>query len=328
MKFNKHKPLNIARYFFIASWLIQIPTSFAASFDCGKAHRTIEKLICGDGTVSELDQKMQPIYQTAYQSVADPENLKLEQRHWLKERDACKDTACLAQAYRTRLEQLTAGLKATKSCFRLLERKWPEVASGHYPVCVAYLKNLNRFCNEATPTCEYNLDPEIQALSKPDWEAIDPKANLELIAERVKLHNTYQPPSEQYWQVIKPEILRRIDQGMLRLWQTRIRLASNEEPVRVIRADLGCEPIIVVGPDRAQYLTPSTFVVVVDGDTDQISRRYDYLLDGIRDIVLHDSQTYLLQRYPGDDLVIEEPFSVPETGGKGMNSVCVFKPQK
>lgn len=299
-----------------------------ASFDCAKAKTKVEKLVCADPALSKQDETMQSAYQNAYKRTADPAELKIEQRRWLEVRNACKDSRCLVQAYRERLDRLNAILDEPKPCFRLLERKWPEVQSGHYPVCVAYLKNLNRFCKEASSTCEYKLDPEIKELSKPDWEAIDPKANLELIAERVKLHNIFQPPSEQYWQVIKPEILRRIDQGMVRMWQTRIRLANNEEPVRVIRADLGCEPIIVVGPDRAQYQTPSTFVVVLDGDADQINRRYDYLTYGIRDIVLHNGETYLLQRYPGNDLVIEEPFSVSETRGKGMRSVCVFEPQK
>lgn len=313
--------------------LVGLALSFAvqgASFDCAKAKTKVEKLVCADPALSKQDEVMQSAYQNAYKRIADPVGLKIVQRRWLEVRNACKDSRCLMQAYREQLDRLTATLNEPKPCFRLLERKWPEVQSGHYPVCVAYLKNLNRFCKESSSTCEYKLDPEIKELYKPDWEVIDPKANLELIAERVKLHNTSQPPSEQYWQVIKPEIQRRIDQGMVRLWQTRIRLASNEEPVRVIRADLGCEPIIVIGPDRAQYQTSSAFVIVVDESVGQIDRRYDYLLHGVKDVVLHNGQTYLLLRSAiyGDQLVIEEPFSVPETGGKGMNSVCVFEPQK
>lgn len=318
-----------------AAWtmLVGLALSFAAqgaSFDCGKAKTKVEKLVCTNPALSKQDEVMLSTYQNAYKHIADPAGLKIEQRKWLEVRNACKNIACLITAYRTRLASLNEVLAEPKPCFRLLERKWPEVQSGHYPVCVAYLKNLNRFCKESSSTCEYKLDPEIKELSQPKWEAIDPKANVELIAERVKLHNTSLPPSEKYWQVIKPEILRRIDQGMVRLWQTRIRLASNEDPVCVIRADLGCAPIIVIGPDRAQYQTSNAFVIVVEEGTSQLDRRYDYLLPGVEDLVLHDGQTYLLLRSAiyGDDLVLEEPFSARGGYEKGMNSVCVFEPQK
>ncbi|HWR76234.1 MAG TPA: hypothetical protein VN283_03360 [Thiobacillus sp.] len=302
----------------------------AASFDCAKAQTKVEKLVCADLALSKQDEVMLSAYQNAYKHTADPAGLKIEQRKWLGVRNACKDIDCLITAYSTRLTRLNEILAQPKPCFRLLERKWPEVQSGHYPVCVAYLKNLNQFCKEVSSTCEYKLDPEIKELAIPDWEAIDPIANLELIAGRVKWRGGSRPPSENYWQVIKPEVLRRIDQGMVRLWQTRIRLASNEEPVRVIRADLGCEPIVVVGPDRAQYQTANAFVIVVDEGTGQLDRRYDYLLHGVEDVVLHDGQSYLLLRSAiyGDDLVLEEPFSARGGYEKGMNSVCVFEPQK
>lgn len=301
-----------------------------ASFDCAKAKTKVEKLVCADPALSKQDEVMLSAYQNAYKRIADPAGLKIEQRGWLEARNACEDSSCLMQVYRERLDRLNAILDEPKPCFRLLERKWPEVQSGHYPVCVAYLKNLNRFCKEASSTCEYKLDPAIKELGKPGWEAIDPKANLELIAERVKWRGGSRPPSENYWRVIKPEVLRRIDQGIVRLWQTRIRLASNEESVRVIRADLGCEPIVVVGPDRAQYQTANAFVIVVDEGTGQLDKRYDYLLHGVEDMVLHDGQTYLLLRSAiyGDDLVLEEPFSARGGYEKGMNSVCVFEPQK
>lgn len=304
----------------------------AASFDCAKAGTRVEKLICKDKALSLQDDAMHTAYMDALSHVADPVGLKIEQRQWLEARSACKGAQCLAQVYRDRLAKLQAELAEPKPCFRLLEREWSDariVQSGHYPVCVAYLKNLNRFCKQSSSTCEYTLDPEIKELSKPDWEAIDPKANLELIANRVKWRGDSHSPSENYWQIIKPEILRRIDQGMVRLWQTRIRLAGNEETVRVIRADLGCEPIIVIGPDHAQYQTSNAFVIVVEEGTGQLDRRYDYLLPGVKDMVLHNGQTYLLWRLAAydDELVIEEPFSVSETGGKGMRSVCVIKPQ-
>lgn len=302
----------------------------AASFDCAKVDTRTEKLICKDNELSRQDKAMYSAYLDALKHVADPAGLKIEQRRWLEVRNACKDSRCLMQVYRERLDGLNAILAEPKPCFRLLERKWPEVQSGHYPVCVAYLKNLNRFCKEASSACEYKLDPEIKELSQPDWEAIEPKANLELIAEALKWWNSSRPLDENRWQVIEPEILRRIDRGMVRMWQTRIRLANNEEPVHVIRVDPGCERTNVIGSDPAGYNVGGVpFVRVVDDETGRLDKRYDYLLYGVQDLVLHDGQTYLLRlASSGDDLVIEEPFSARDGYEKGMRSVCIFEPQK
>jgi len=157
-KYNKRKAWGVAT---LLSCLISVPSAQAVSFDCAKAQSKVEKLICGNEQASQLDKEMQSAYQEAQAHAADPVSLKTEQRQWLKMRDTCNDVACIIQAYRTRLVSLKAMLTEPKACFRLLERKWPEVASGHYPVCVDFLKNLNSFC-EDMPATKWKKKPFIE----------------------------------------------------------------------------------------------------------------------------------------------------------------------
>lgn len=267
-------------------------------------------------------------YQNAYKRASDPAGLKIEQRKWLEVRNACKDIDCLTTAYRTRLASLNEILAQPKPCFRLLERKWPEVQSGHYPVCVAYLKNLNSFCGESPTACERKLDPVIKELSLPKWEEVDPKANLDLIAQIVKGGNVFTPPSEIRWQVVKPEILSRIDHGAVHMWQARISLTTNGKPELLVRVDWGCMPIDAVGPDGATYRAggiPSS-VYVVDEHTGKLDKRYDYL-ENVEDVVLHDGKAYLLEQsgYHRNSLELGEPFSARGGYEKGKTSVCIFE---
>ena len=330
---------------------MQLLPAQAASFNCGKSKTTVEKLICSNGTVSKLDQKMQSVYQNAYKDTADPVGLKLDQQQWLKLRDTCKDATCLVGVYRTRLDKLKALMTEPKPCFRLLERKWPEVKSGHYPVCVDFLKSLNSFCDEmsatkwkksetgfkimspfkATPrvSCDWKVNPAVNTLKKPRWEALDPKAHLKVIQN---LYQHYYRDPEEKWQPIPPDRLQRINDGQTRLWHTRIDLDRDGQQEHVVRFDdLPCEH----GEGSDFFGLPSQ-IAVVDDNASKIDARYDYLNHGF-DIVVHDDKSYVITSLAGvqvkfesgrvgfrNSLELQEPFSVPETGGKGMASVCVF----
>lgn len=81
----------------------------AASFDCAKAKTPVEKMICSDATLSELDGRLASAYRRALGLASNPEPLKAEQRAWLTtERKRCADVACLRQAYQQRRTALEA----------------------------------------------------------------------------------------------------------------------------------------------------------------------------------------------------------------------------
>ena len=81
--------------------------SSAAGFDCNRATTLVEKLICADQGLSQLDESLSKTYRRVRLSAPDPENSKLEQAQWLREvRDLCTDGKCLEREYRNRLAAL------------------------------------------------------------------------------------------------------------------------------------------------------------------------------------------------------------------------------
>jgi uncharacterized protein len=94
-------------------WTIAFAISInapAASFDCRKASAAVEKMICADGQLSDLDGRLALSYRRALAGAKDPGLLKAEQKTWLTtERSKCADVACLKEAYQRRLSALDAG---------------------------------------------------------------------------------------------------------------------------------------------------------------------------------------------------------------------------
>lgn len=86
----------------------------AASFDCNKAASTTEKLICSDAETSALDGKLQGAYKAALAATDayGKKALAEEQRNWIKyARGICQDSACLRQAYTSRIALLARNEK-------------------------------------------------------------------------------------------------------------------------------------------------------------------------------------------------------------------------
>jgi uncharacterized protein len=78
-----------------------------ASFDYSKASTQTEKSICDSKVLSGWDEFFARVYRFAREKEQDTEQLKVEQRAWLKERNRCKDDrACIENAYTDRLQYL------------------------------------------------------------------------------------------------------------------------------------------------------------------------------------------------------------------------------
>lgn len=87
-----------------------IDSVFAASFDCKQAQSRVEKMICADSELSELDEHLGRYYEGARMSLEGSEAcLKTDQMQWLKSiRDACHDKTCVRTVYLNRLSELDA----------------------------------------------------------------------------------------------------------------------------------------------------------------------------------------------------------------------------
>lgn len=123
-------------------------TSNAASFNCDQANTTVEKLICKDVNLSELDNLLDATY-TNLRKDSKLENDKFlmsDQNHWLKNvRNRCADTLCLTEAYKLRIDTLDPFADKNITCEKM--RKYPQkiftdqidLGSGHNsPIEVDY----------------------------------------------------------------------------------------------------------------------------------------------------------------------------------------------
>jgi uncharacterized protein len=80
----------------------------AQSFDCQKAGTPVEKLICADAPLRELDEYLGRYYAAARAELEGAAScLQADQAQWLKAtRNACSTAACLKTAYLNRLGEL------------------------------------------------------------------------------------------------------------------------------------------------------------------------------------------------------------------------------
>ncbi len=94
----------VVSFLFLFSSLVQ-----GAGFDCAKAATAIEKLVCKNPELLELDSQLAVSYKNALAAAKDVALLKDLQLTWLRNvRNMCLDTSCLEIEYRLRIIQLAS----------------------------------------------------------------------------------------------------------------------------------------------------------------------------------------------------------------------------
>ena len=86
----------------------------AATLDCDKASTSVEKVICSDTRLTNLDDQLGRRYKDALAASSNSGALKAEQKAWLSSRNQCKATT-IASVFSVR-------------CRHLLS---PEMSRGH-----------------------------------------------------------------------------------------------------------------------------------------------------------------------------------------------------
>ncbi|HTH95202.1 MAG TPA: lysozyme inhibitor LprI family protein, partial [Rhodocyclaceae bacterium] len=87
----------------------QSQSSWTPSYDCNNVESGPERMICANPVLSKLDIQLNNTYAAASKRVSDRDALKSEQADWLKNvRNACSDSDCMSNAYRTRISELEA----------------------------------------------------------------------------------------------------------------------------------------------------------------------------------------------------------------------------
>lgn len=121
---------------------IPLNSAQAVSFDCTKATTTVEKLICKNDTLSELDSNLATAYANALKRLdeADESLLRANQRVWLKARsEGCERAAagmaqlqCVSTAYQKRIRELDGELsRVGPYIFVTVNRAWTETGTKH-----------------------------------------------------------------------------------------------------------------------------------------------------------------------------------------------------
>ncbi|MBK5354187.1 MliC family protein [Pseudomonas sp. TH41] len=104
--------------------------SFKTSFDCTTARASIEKLICRDSQLAQMDLELTRLYRLALtdeHSVPRPDKVMIDQQFWIDARNQCasdrEPKACTIRSYAERAHQLRQGsaIVRTKDPDRLTE---------------------------------------------------------------------------------------------------------------------------------------------------------------------------------------------------------------
>lgn len=88
---------------------------FGAGFDCTKAGTVVEKTICSDQTLSDLDDFLSFSYKKALENSLHKNTTRAAQRDWLRSRrNKCNDDEqCIKEEYLSRIMELTDSDKGT-----------------------------------------------------------------------------------------------------------------------------------------------------------------------------------------------------------------------
>lgn len=91
---------------FFVALLVVAPIATAASFDCTRAGSAVERLICSDRELSDLDNSLDEVFVMEIEREEAATRLRSSQKAWLAARNACSDAACVRHQYEDRLAQL------------------------------------------------------------------------------------------------------------------------------------------------------------------------------------------------------------------------------
>src|SRR5919109_263464 len=89
----------------VALFVIGCPVgTLAASFDCANTTSRVEKLICADNDLSNLDDRLAAEYRAARRTGLSDSQVS-SQRAWITRRNACEDKDCVKELYESRIDE-------------------------------------------------------------------------------------------------------------------------------------------------------------------------------------------------------------------------------
>ena len=271
----------------------------AASFECQKAKTWIEKLICEDEDLTDLDRKMSAPYKELISLLSPQDKREVKKNHtgWLKTRDrACNiikiDNAVINYLYFYYTERI-AELKewhqyVKEEGAKKVSKPWrpicwkretimdPDLATGlraitgNDGICRTYEQVLETICEPPEKIqCTYNLALNEIRFTKPVWVQMDSKEYPELIDDLIfgKEHDKKQ------LRTMGPDFVKAYEEGKIRL----------EKSVVDIDNDGRLEDIVKI--NWRQNCPASGTYGVLDPTTKRMDWKYKRIVDKMNDLV-------------------------------------------
>lgn len=93
--------------------VLSTSSAYSANFNCKSATTAVERMVCGDQRISELDDRMANVYAKTLIVVIDKDAVTKSQKRWIKQvRNRCKNDSCLIASYTDRLAELQSLLSS------------------------------------------------------------------------------------------------------------------------------------------------------------------------------------------------------------------------
>ena len=87
--------------------MLSSSTLATAVIDCSQARNNMDKLMCSNTELGQLDDQMVRVFREAFFHTKEKQSLLEQQRDWIRNvRDLCNDTPCLRKAYSDRIDVL------------------------------------------------------------------------------------------------------------------------------------------------------------------------------------------------------------------------------
>lgn len=174
------------------------PSAQGASFDCAKAETWIEQALCGNEALGRLDERLGSAYRAARESAqGDPpalNQLRADQRQWLRERDDCRSINCINRLYQQRIAALAPASQHTgighqtrsleqqrirkslphlsiEAVYPVLHGDGPAVGAANDEIR-ALVDDLVRAFQDQAKDAAAGADPEAGGWEGPDWSLI------------------------------------------------------------------------------------------------------------------------------------------------------------
>lgn len=192
MDIRPRRLLHYLMFLLAYSLLIQSTEIRASSFDCSKAGDEVEMKICGDKTLSLLDDELSEAYRIARESSNYSKNLKTEQLKWLKRRGGCDNERCLIDMYQKRIDELhrSSLARGEGKYFVLAKSKLLESGFGNErdDICEKLAENLNKVRSAPPMICELTFPENATGFEVPVWKRVrvDDKATLSEVEDLIR----------------------------------------------------------------------------------------------------------------------------------------------